>query len=133
MFSRLRHHLTPLLTAIALFGVVAVGGITQPALVSAAPIDVLDKCKTSSSEVCKGAAKQQNSLYALIKNIINLLLTIVGIVAVIMIIVGGIRYSTSGGSSSEIDTAKNTIIYAVVGLVIAIMAFSIVNFVLSRL
>ena len=133
MFSRLRHHITPLLTVIALVGAVMVGGIAQPALVSAAPIDVLDKCKTSSSEVCKGAAAQENSLYTLIKNIINLLLTLVGIIAVIMIIVGGIRYTTSGGSSSEIDTAKNTIIYAVVGLVIAIMAYAIVNFVLSML
>ena len=52
-------------------------------------------------------------------------------IAVIKIVIGGIRYATSGGDSTQIQAAKNTILYAVVGLVVAIMAFAIVNFVLG--
>jgi ABC-type Na+ efflux pump permease subunit len=49
-----------------------------------------------------------------------------------MIVVGGIRYTTSNGNASQVKEAKDTILYAVVGLVVAIMSFSIVNFVLGR-
>jgi hypothetical protein len=50
-----------------------------------------------------------------------------------MIIVGGLRYVTSGGDASSTKAARDTILYAVVGLVIAVMAFAIVNFVLGAL
>jgi hypothetical protein len=53
-------------------------------------------------------------------------------VAVIMIVVGGVRYTTSNGDSASIKSAKDTILYACVGLVVAIMSFSIVNFVVGR-
>lgn len=66
-----------------------------------------------------------------IEDIINMLLFILGAIAVVMIVIGGIRYATSGGDSSSITSAKNTILYAVVGLVVAILAYAIVNFVLD--
>lgn len=84
-----------------------------------------------SSSLC-GAAKQDEAP-AIIKNVINLALVILGMVAVIMIIIGGIRYTTSNGDSSATKGAKDTILYAVVGLVVAIMAYAIVNFVLAAL
>lgn len=68
-----------------------------------------------------------------IQLIINALLFIIGILAVIMIIVGGIRYVTSAGDSNAATAAKNTIMYAVVGLLIAAVAYAIVNFVISML
>lgn len=68
----------------------------------------------------------------LIKNIINVFSLVVGVVAVIMIIVGGFRYITSGGSDSSVGSAKNTILYAVVGLVIVALAQIIVRFVLTK-
>lgn len=68
-----------------------------------------------------------------IKKIINILLFLIGAIAVIMIIIGGLRYVTSGGDQSQVSGAKNTILYAVVGLVIAVMAYAIVNFVLGAL
>ncbi len=67
----------------------------------------------------------------LIKNVINILLYLIGIIAVISIIIGGIRYVTSNGDPSGIKGAKDTIMYAVIGLVVAIMAFAIVNFVVT--
>ena len=72
-------------------------------------------------------------LSGFIQNIINILLFLIGAIAVIMIIVGGIRYVVSGGDQGAITGAKNTILYAVIGLVIAILAYAIVNFVLGAL
>jgi len=66
-----------------------------------------------------------------IKTIVNIMLYVLGAIAVIMIVIGGIRYTTSNGDSSSITGAKNTILYAIVGLVIAILAYAIVNFVLT--
>lgn len=65
--------------------------------------------------------------------ITNTLLFILGAIAVIMIIVGGIRYVLSAGEGAAVKSAKNTILYAVVGLVIAILAYAIVNFVTTSL
>ncbi len=66
-----------------------------------------------------------------ITNFINILLFIVGGLAVIMIILGGLRYVISGGDSKKVEGAKNTILYAIVGLIIAMLAYAIVNFVLG--
>jgi hypothetical protein len=65
--------------------------------------------------------------------ITNVLLFILGAIAIIMIIIGGIRYVVSAGDSSAITGAKNTILYAVIGLVVAILAYAIVNFVIKSL
>jgi hypothetical protein len=67
-----------------------------------------------------------------IKTVVSVLSYIVGVAAVIMIIIGGLRYVTSGGDSNNISSAKNTIIYAIVGLVIAALAQVIVRFVLHK-
>jgi hypothetical protein len=69
----------------------------------------------------------------IITTITNTLLFIVGALAVIMIIFGGIRYATSAGNASAVTAAKNTILYAIVGLIIAFLAFAAVNWVLSAL
>ena len=66
------------------------------------------------------------------QKIVNLLSLIVGIVAVIMIIVGGFRYIASGGASDKVSGAKNTLIYAIVGLIIVALAQFIVRFVLGN-
>jgi hypothetical protein len=68
-----------------------------------------------------------------IKRIVNIFSAIIGIVAVIMIIYGGFKYISSGGDSGNVTSAKNTIIYAVIGLIIVAMAQFIVQFVLGRL
>ena len=67
-----------------------------------------------------------------LKLAINLFSFIVGIAAVIMIIVGGLKYITSNGESSDISSAKNTILYAIVGLVVVALAQVIVKFVLNK-
>ena len=67
------------------------------------------------------------------KQITNVILYIVGIIAVIMLIIGGIKYVISGGDSKKVTDAKNTVLYAIIGLVIAFLAYAIVNFVISAL
>lgn len=64
--------------------------------------------------------------------VINVLSVIVGVAAVIMIIIGGLKYITSTGDSSNVQSAKNTILYAIIGLVIVALAQVIVRFVLNR-
>ena len=66
------------------------------------------------------------------KNIVNILLFIIGAVSVIMLIYGGIRYTTSGGNANNVTAAKNTIIYSIIGLVVAILAFAVVQFVVNQ-
>ena len=63
--------------------------------------------------------------------ITNVILLIVGIVSVVMLIYGGLRYILSGGDSKKVTDAKNTILYAIIGLIISLLAYAIVNFVLS--
>ncbi|MBR3246282.1 hypothetical protein IKF87_00130 [Candidatus Saccharibacteria bacterium] len=67
------------------------------------------------------------------RQVTNTILYIVGIIAVIMLIIGGIKYVVSGGDSKKVTDAKNTVLYAIIGLVIAFLAFAIVNFVISAL
>ena len=76
---------------------------------------------------------QQDSRSAgdIAKDVVNIMFFIVGIMAVIMIIWGGIRYVLSAGNSAALTSAKNTIMYAVIGLIVAILAYTIVNFVIN--
>lgn len=122
-----------ILTSLAL-----VLGVTSMTLAPAG----IASAASSSEEVCRGSGGDwrggrcvrpgEVSLQERIQQIVNVLLFIIGAVAVIMIVVGGIRYVVSNGDSSQITSAKNTILYAVIGLVVAILAYAIVNFVINQ-
>ncbi len=66
-----------------------------------------------------------------IRNIVNALLILIAIIAVIVVIIGGVRYITSSGDDDAAASAKNTIIYALIGLVVIGLSIVIVNFILS--
>ena len=68
---------------------------------------------------------------AIVPRVINLMLFIVGVLAIFMMIYGGIRYVLSGGDNGKVKDAKNTILYAIVGLIVAILGYAIVNWVVS--
>jgi hypothetical protein len=74
-----------------------------------------------------------NTLGSILNTVINIFSIVVGAVSVIMIIVGGFKYITSGGSDQNVESAKNTIIYALVGLVIVVLAQVIVHYVINRI
>ena len=65
------------------------------------------------------------------RTITNVLLFLIGAISVIMLIIGGIRYVVSGGDSTAVQGAKNTILYAIVGVVVAILSYAVVSFVIS--
>lgn len=77
--------------------------------------------------------KDSRSAGDLAKDFVNIMLFAVGILAVIMLIWGGIRYVLSGGDSGAVSSAKKTILYAGVGLIVAILAYAIVNFVITTI
>lgn len=110
--------------------VLGVGTVALPAA-NVAAIDVLGPgCKgNGGTSVCNSRGDDAAKL---IKVIVNILLFVLGAIAVIMIIVGGVRYTTSNGDAGSVKGAKDTILYSVVGLVVAILAYAIVNFVVDR-
>jgi cytochrome bd-type quinol oxidase subunit 2 len=81
---------------------------------------------------CNAQTNPETDVNSTIKNVINLLSVLVGVVAVIMLILGGFRYITSGGTAEKVSNAKNTLVYAIVGLVIVALAQVIVRFVLTN-
>lgn len=102
-----------------------------PAVAFAAPKDdVCEGVRLTGGDCDPGAAG--TSVERIIKTVINLLSLIVGVVAVIMIIIGGLKYITSSGDSNNVSSAKNTILYAVIGLVVVVLAQVIVRFVLDK-
>ncbi len=68
-----------------------------------------------------------------IRSIGNAIVFLTGAISVLMIIIGGFRYVTSGGDQGSVTSAKNTILYAVIGLIVSVMAYAIVNFVLRNI
>lgn len=69
----------------------------------------------------------------ILTTLVNILLFAIGALSVIMIIIGGLRYTVSAGNSSAVTAAKNTILYAIIGLVIAFLAYALINLVMSTL
>lgn len=84
-------------------------------------------------ESTSGAVEDTATLDEIIERVVKVLLFIVGVAAVIMLIVGGIRYVVSGGDQQAVTNAKNTILYAIVGIIVAIVAYALVNFVFDQL
>lgn len=114
--------------------------IAAPAVVSAASAgcksnitqNIAQGASSTGSDVNCESNDSTNNIGNLAKNIVNIFSFIVGAVAVLMIIYGGFRYITSGGDSGSVGNAKNTLIYAIVGLIIVALAQIIVQFVLSQ-
>lgn len=79
-----------------------------------------------------GTNDQGSRVTGIISIIVNILLFIIGAAAVIMIVIGGLKYVTSNGDQQAAASAKNTILYAVIGIVVAALAYAIVNFIISN-
>ena len=110
-----------------------------PAVVMAADeADIEGKLCAGASLDATGTCDQgtideaQETVSSLLTTVINIFSLIVGVVSVIMIIIGGLKYITSGGDSGNVTGAKNTILYAIIGLVVVALAQIIVRFVLAK-
>jgi len=87
----------------------------------------------SAGLACGDACNKSLTLSGIVSNITTALVFIIGALSVLMIIVGGLRYVISGGDPKKTADAKNTILYAIVGVVVAIMAYAIIKFVTSTI
>lgn len=135
MFKNLRNMIVSLLSVATLLAV----PLAVPALAAADSAIQNSLCGGASSLTvngtgsCSDTSNGTDQVNSFIKTIVNVFTAIVGVVAVIMIVVGGFQYITSGGDSGKISTAKNTIIYAIIGLVFVALAQIFVQFVLNKL
>lgn len=84
-----------------------------------------------TGNVIKFIPQDGASLTEIIQSILNWIFGIIGIVAVVMIIIGGFNFMTSAGDPGKVKKGKDTILYGIIGLVVALLAFAIVNFVLN--
>jgi len=106
-----------------------------------APIATAANCDTSNLSINSGAdcaqgTGQADQLFgdgSIFQKITNILLFLIGAIAVIMLILGGIRYVISGGDQAQVTSAKNTILYAIVGIVVAFLAYAAIAFVTGQL
>lgn len=97
--------------------------------------------QSAKDSACKGVAltggscdgKSSEKVTTVVKTVINILSWVIGVTAVIMVMIGGFKYITSTGDSNSVNSAKNTILYALVGLVIAVLAQVIVKFVVGKI
>ncbi len=84
----------------------------------------------SSARECN--IKKDDSLFPVVNNALNVALGLVGLAAVAVIIWGGFTYTSSTGDAQKVKKAKDTILYGIIGLVVALLAYAIVNFVLKN-
>lgn len=96
-----------------------------------------DVCSQDVPQGVKDAAgcpgNSNSDLPTVIQNILNAIIAVAGIVSVVFIIIGGIQYTTSAGDPGKTKKAKDTILYALIGLIICALSFAIVNFTISRI
>jgi ABC-type sulfate transport system permease component len=110
-------------------------------LAAPAAVHAQSSFDNSKSAVCQGiegaggdtCGNGGNTINHIIQVALNILSIIVGIAAVIMVIVGGLRFVISAGDSAAVSSARNTVLYALVGLVFVAIAQLLVVFVLSRI
>ena len=133
MIKKIKNYFLALASSLALLA----PALAMPVAVHAAEPDL-------QGSLCTGADLQlgspsscvdptaEDDVNNIIATVINIFSVIVGVIAVIMIIVGGIRYVLSGGDSTATTAARNTILFAIVGLVVVALAQIIVRFVLNR-
>lgn len=109
-------------------------GFLAPATTSYAACTSAAGCVTAGIDSTGGGKSSKTaSVGDIVERIVRILLFIIGAVSVIMIIIGGIRYTISQGDAGNVKAAKDTILYAVVGLIVALLAYAIVNFVVDNI
>lgn len=114
-----------LVLSIAFSGALALSGFSA--------VSAMTLQEGAAAARCDGCPEELFGDTGVFKQVTNTILYIVGIIAVIMLIIGGIRYVISGGDAKKVTDAKNTVLYAIIGLVISFLAFAIVNFVITAL
>ena len=118
-----------LVVSLLAVGVVAVG-------VDASPVLAQNLTLEGGAEAAQGTDQENTTLFGvggIFETVTNILLFLIGAIAVIMLVIGGIRYVVSGGDQAAVTAAKNTILYAIVGIIVAFLAYAAVQFVIQGL
>lgn len=122
---------TKILTA----GMLMIGllGVFAPAVSAANGINICSGENGGDKSVyCQNSGSGETQVNGIIKTIVEVLLTAVGAISIIMIVIGGIMFALSSGDAQKAAKARNTVLYAVVGLAVSLFASAIVNFVFNR-
>jgi glucose uptake protein GlcU len=107
-----------------------------PVYAQATGCDVVTTGGISHGAECAKPTNAPSQLFgpnSIFVTVTNIMLFIIGAIAVIMLIIGGIRYVVSAGDQNAVTSAKNTILYAIIGIVVAFLAYAAVNFVSTQL
>ncbi len=128
----IKYKLLAFVAAIGFCSMVVLPGATHVAVAAEGTCDSASSCAKSGADEVGSTGSSSTSVGGIIKTVVSIMLFLLGAICVIMIIIGGIRYATSQGDKANLTGAKNTILYAVVGLVVAIAAYAIVDFVLGQ-
>lgn len=120
-------------TKILTVGMLMIGllGVFTPAVSAANGINICSN-GNEDSVYCKNKNTGETQVNGIIKTIVEVLLTAVGAISIIMIVIGGIMFALSSGDAQKAAKARNTVLYAVVGLAVSLFASAIVNFVFNR-
>lgn len=125
------------LAALAFAGILSFSAITAPVFADNTCDDICSpRCQVADSvkkaNGCNSTTTEETLPKVVIK-ILNAIIGVSGLVAVVFIILGGIQYMTSTGDAGKVKKARDTILYAVVGLIACVLAFAIVNFVITKI
>lgn len=112
----------------AVMAIVTVSSLSPMALA----VDPVNSVQNGVNAAGGSSSQGDSTLKGKIKTVVDILLFLLGAIAVIMIVVGGLRYVLSSGDASQITSAKNTILYAVIGVIVALLAYAIVNWVIDK-
>jgi hypothetical protein len=123
--------------AISLVGIIFIGGLVLAPPVNAQSSKTIacqgvDIASGDNNVTGPGCSSGGESLSSILADVLDVLSVVAGFIAVIMIIIGGLRYVISGGNDNAVASAKNTIIYALVGVAVLILAQTIVHFILGK-
>ncbi len=120
---------TKILTA----GMLMIGllGVFTPVVSATNGINICSN-GNENSVYCQNKNTGETQVNGIIKTIVEVLLTAVGAISIIMIVIGGIMFALSSGDAQKAAKARNTVLYAVVGLAVSLFASAIVNFVFNR-
>ncbi len=129
------------LTLVSIFSVLALLGFSSPVFAACsepnptACAQSICNCQCVAEDIKKnsGCSPTNYDINNSILSIFNSILGVISIVAVIVIIIAGVRYMTAAGDSAKIKKAKDTLLYAIIGLIICALAAAIVNFVVLNL
>lgn len=127
----LKKIVTPMVVVMSLLGLIGLSAIAPSYTASASTVSEVKSGVTGVGGDTDG--NRSGDVAVTIKKVIGILLFLIGMIAVIFIVIAGFRFVTSNGDSNTVSAAKDTIIYSVLGIIIAVMAYAIVNFIIDNI